>query len=139
LKGELLLSVARNYELLKDLPKARSTYDQIISQIPGTESSRAAEAAKALLAFDRATHPRAGAPGHLRENVLGLNLDEFVERRALVGAQRLPIFHCGLKLRALRRALAEAGAIHRRGARRTFSISHKGLVDIVTPWSLQRA
>jgi myo-inositol-1(or 4)-monophosphatase len=35
-------------------------------------------------------------------------------------------------LRALRRALAEAGAIHRRGAQRTFSISHKGVVDIVT-------
>jgi myo-inositol-1(or 4)-monophosphatase len=35
-------------------------------------------------------------------------------------------------LRALRRALAEAGAIHRRGARGAFSISHKGVVDIVT-------
>jgi myo-inositol-1(or 4)-monophosphatase len=35
-------------------------------------------------------------------------------------------------LRALRRALAEAGEIHRRGARRAFSISHKGVVDIVT-------
>lgn len=35
-------------------------------------------------------------------------------------------------LRALRRALAEAGAIHRRGSRRSFSVSHKGLVDIVT-------
>lgn len=35
-------------------------------------------------------------------------------------------------LLALRRALAEAGAIHRRGARRAFSISHKGVVDIVT-------
>ncbi|HNF59734.1 MAG TPA: inositol monophosphatase family protein [Elusimicrobiota bacterium] len=35
-------------------------------------------------------------------------------------------------LRALRRALAEAGAIHRRGARQAFSISHKGVVDIVT-------
>ncbi|MBK8871987.1 MAG: inositol monophosphatase [Elusimicrobia bacterium] len=37
-----------------------------------------------------------------------------------------------LLLRALRRALAEAGAIHRRGARRTLNIDHKGLVDIVT-------
>lgn len=35
-------------------------------------------------------------------------------------------------LRALRRALAEAGAIHRRGAHRAISISHKGVVDIVT-------
>ncbi|MBL8024003.1 MAG: inositol monophosphatase [Elusimicrobia bacterium] len=35
-------------------------------------------------------------------------------------------------LRALRRALTEAGAIHRRGARRSISISHKGVVDIVT-------
>jgi myo-inositol-1(or 4)-monophosphatase len=35
-------------------------------------------------------------------------------------------------LRALRLALAEAGQIHRRGARRAFSLSHKGLVDVVT-------
>lgn len=34
--------------------------------------------------------------------------------------------------RALRQALAEAGEIHRRGARQSFSISHKGVVDIVT-------
>lgn len=35
-------------------------------------------------------------------------------------------------LRALRRALAAAGAVHRRGARRPLSIAHKGIVDIVT-------
>jgi myo-inositol-1(or 4)-monophosphatase len=35
-------------------------------------------------------------------------------------------------LRALRRALTAAGDIHRRGARGSFSIAHKGKVDIVT-------
>ncbi|MBK8575288.1 MAG: inositol monophosphatase [Elusimicrobia bacterium] len=35
-------------------------------------------------------------------------------------------------VRALRRALSAAGEIHRRGARRSFSIAHKGKVDIVT-------
>lgn len=34
---------------------------------------------------------------------------------------------------ALRRALREAGAVHRRFARRGFTVSHKGRVDIVTP------
>lgn len=49
LKGELLLSVARSYELSNDSAKARSTYDQIISQLPSSEAARTAEALKAQL------------------------------------------------------------------------------------------
>ncbi|MCM2322485.1 MAG: tetratricopeptide repeat protein [Oligoflexia bacterium] len=48
-KGQALLSIARSHELLKDVAKARSTYDQIISQLPSTEHAKTAEARKALL------------------------------------------------------------------------------------------
>lgn len=49
LKGEVLLSIARNHEQLHDTAKARSTYDQIISQMPTSEHARTAEALKAQL------------------------------------------------------------------------------------------
>lgn len=49
-KGDLLLSVARCYELLKDSSKARSTYDQITSQMPNTEQAKTAEVLRARLA-----------------------------------------------------------------------------------------
>ncbi|MCM2278332.1 MAG: tetratricopeptide repeat protein [Oligoflexia bacterium] len=48
-KGEALLSVARSHELLKDTAKARSTYDQVISQLPSSEYAKTAEARKAAL------------------------------------------------------------------------------------------
>lgn len=48
-KGQLLLAMARMHELLKDTAKARSTYDQIITQFPATEFAKAAEAGKSRL------------------------------------------------------------------------------------------
>jgi TolA-binding protein len=49
LKGDLLLSVARSHELLKEPDKARSTYDEIITQLPNTGAAKQAEALKAKL------------------------------------------------------------------------------------------
>jgi TolA-binding protein len=49
LKGDLLLSVARSYELLKDNAKAKSTYEQVISQLPNTEQAKTAELLKSQL------------------------------------------------------------------------------------------
>ena len=49
LKGDLLLAVARCQEGLHDTAKARSTYDQIVSQLPNTEYSRSAQTLKAKL------------------------------------------------------------------------------------------
>jgi tetratricopeptide (TPR) repeat protein len=50
LKGDLLLAImARCYELMHDSAKARSTYDQILSQLPNTDFSKSAEASKAQL------------------------------------------------------------------------------------------
>ena len=43
LKGDLLLGVARNQEALHDLVKARSTYDQILTELPNTEYAKSAE------------------------------------------------------------------------------------------------
>jgi tetratricopeptide (TPR) repeat protein len=48
-KGDALLSVARNYEAMHDAAKARSTYDQILSQLPNTDAAKTAEALKAKL------------------------------------------------------------------------------------------
>lgn len=49
IKGEVLLAMARVYASKNDLAKARSTYDQIITQLPNTEHSRSAEMQKSLL------------------------------------------------------------------------------------------
>ncbi|MFZ9595816.1 MAG: tetratricopeptide repeat protein [Bdellovibrionia bacterium] len=48
-KGDLLLATARCYEALSDRAKARSTYDQILAELPNTDYSQAAEASKSLL------------------------------------------------------------------------------------------
>lgn len=42
-KGDLLLGIARCYEALHDSAKARSTYDQILTELPNTEFSKSAE------------------------------------------------------------------------------------------------
>lgn len=49
LKGDLLLATGRCYELLNDKAKARSQYDQVISQLSNTSYSKSAEAFKAQL------------------------------------------------------------------------------------------
>jgi tetratricopeptide (TPR) repeat protein len=49
MKGDLLLSVARNEELAGDKAKARETYDQIIKQLPDSEQAHQAEYLKARL------------------------------------------------------------------------------------------
>lgn len=49
IKGDVLLAIARSQVALHDTAKARSTYDQIISQLPNTESAKMAEALKAKL------------------------------------------------------------------------------------------
>ncbi len=49
IKGDLLLAIARCYEELKDVPKARSTYDRILSQLPNTEVSKKAETLKSQI------------------------------------------------------------------------------------------
>lgn len=49
LRGELLLSMARCYELSGETAKARAKYDEILAQLPNTESAQNAEAAKAAL------------------------------------------------------------------------------------------
>lgn len=42
-KGDILLGIARCYEALHDSAKARSTYDQILTELPNTESAKSAE------------------------------------------------------------------------------------------------
>jgi len=42
-KGDLLLGIARCYEALHDSAKARSTYDQILTELPNSEFSKSAE------------------------------------------------------------------------------------------------
>jgi tetratricopeptide (TPR) repeat protein len=49
LKGDVLLAAARCQTALKDVTKARSTYDQILSQLPNTDAAKAAESLKAKL------------------------------------------------------------------------------------------
>ncbi len=46
LKGDLLMGIARGYEAVHDTPKARSTYDQILIDLPNTEFSKSAEVLK---------------------------------------------------------------------------------------------
>lgn len=48
-KGEILMSKARAQESLKDVNQAKSTYDQIISQLPNTEFSKLATLYKSRL------------------------------------------------------------------------------------------
>lgn len=48
-KGDALLSMARVHELLKDTQKAKGVYDQIISQMAGTEYAKTAEIRKSQL------------------------------------------------------------------------------------------
>ena len=48
-RGQALLATARVFEATKDIAQARATYDQILSQMAGTEAAKAAETAKALL------------------------------------------------------------------------------------------
>jgi tetratricopeptide (TPR) repeat protein len=43
LKGDLLLGIARSYEALHDTAKARSTYDQILKDLPGSDHAKSAE------------------------------------------------------------------------------------------------
>lgn len=49
LKGDLLLGMARSYEALHDTAKARSTYDQILSELSGTDYAKSAEVYKSWL------------------------------------------------------------------------------------------
>ncbi len=49
LKGDLLMSKARVLELMKDSAKAKTTYDQVIAQLPNTEYAKNAEIYKAQL------------------------------------------------------------------------------------------
>ena len=49
LKGDLLMAMARCYEFLKDTAKARSTYDQVLVDLPNTEYSKTAELYKGRL------------------------------------------------------------------------------------------
>ncbi|OFZ21728.1 MAG: hypothetical protein A2X94_15690 [Bdellovibrionales bacterium GWB1_55_8] len=46
LKGDLLLATARSHVALNDQAKARSTYDQILSQMPDTEFAKTARVLK---------------------------------------------------------------------------------------------
>jgi TolA-binding protein len=48
-KGDSLLAIARCHEAMHDVAKARSTYDQILSQLPNTDAAKAAEGLKAKL------------------------------------------------------------------------------------------
>lgn len=48
-KGDLLLGIARCYEVLHDSANARKSYDQILSEFPNTDYSRTAEAYRAQL------------------------------------------------------------------------------------------
>ncbi len=47
LKGDLLLAIARCYEMTKETAKARSTYDRILSELPNTDYAKMAETLKA--------------------------------------------------------------------------------------------
>jgi TolA-binding protein len=47
IKGDLLMGKARSFEALHDSAQAKGVYDQIISQLPGTEYAKNAEAFKA--------------------------------------------------------------------------------------------
>lgn len=49
LKGDVMMGKARSYQALKDNGQAKTTYDQIISQLPNTEYSKSAESLKARL------------------------------------------------------------------------------------------
>jgi tetratricopeptide (TPR) repeat protein len=49
LKGDLLMGIARSHEANHDSAKARSTYDQILTDLPGTDYAKSAEAYKAQL------------------------------------------------------------------------------------------
>jgi tetratricopeptide (TPR) repeat protein len=49
LKGDLLLAKARSYELSKDTKQAKATYEQILSQLPNTDTAHKAELLKAQL------------------------------------------------------------------------------------------
>ena len=49
MKGDLLLAMARTHAQAHDTAKARTVYDQILSQLPNTEYSRSAEMLKGLL------------------------------------------------------------------------------------------
>ena len=49
IKGELLMAIARCYEAVQDPTKARSTYDQVLSELPNTEYAKSAEVYKSQL------------------------------------------------------------------------------------------
>jgi tetratricopeptide (TPR) repeat protein len=49
IKGDLMLAIARCQEAMHDAAKARSTYDQILTQLPNTDAAKTAEALKAKL------------------------------------------------------------------------------------------
>lgn len=49
IRGDLLLSIARNYEILKDTAKARAAYDRIGTELPNSEAAKTAESLKAKL------------------------------------------------------------------------------------------
>jgi TolA-binding protein len=49
IKGDALLSIARNQEAMKDTAKAKETYDRIIRELPNTEAAKNAELFKAAL------------------------------------------------------------------------------------------
>lgn len=47
IKGDVLMGKARSYEALHDSTQAKTVYDQIISQLPGTEYAKNAQSFKA--------------------------------------------------------------------------------------------
>ncbi|MGK5083789.1 tetratricopeptide repeat protein [Bdellovibrionota bacterium FG-1] len=49
IKGDLLLAIARCHEALHDTPKARSTYDRILAELPNTDAAKTAETLKTQL------------------------------------------------------------------------------------------
>ena len=49
LRGDLLMAIARCYETVNDVAKARSTYDRILSDLPNTEYAKNAELYKTRL------------------------------------------------------------------------------------------
>lgn len=52
LKGEILLGIARNYELMNQSAKAAEFYDRIASELPDSEYARRAQRLKMLLKKD---------------------------------------------------------------------------------------
>jgi tetratricopeptide (TPR) repeat protein len=48
-RGDALLALARNYEITKNVEKARSTYDRIVSEFPDSAQARVAESYRGLL------------------------------------------------------------------------------------------